>query len=358
MHELMKWQPSGDKQHTMQHSMRVNSSMNLLACSQSSAGQAPSLKNPVLLGHTSSTGLKQHLLARVEQLSRDNSNLKEANSKLQEAYDHLSGVNAQLMAANAKLANEKHIAEFLHAQEERRLMDSLEESAAQTQEVFDLRAQLVAQREENLQMQERLQSKADLCAAGLHFTPGAPISRNYVRRHTCLGIMGQEFMVGGCSLSEQNLDGSCTPAPMWCDDFIGGSYQALGLCTLAEDTAHPYCSNKSMFNLVAGKKYSSRGSKQLSRATLQGSTAFSRHPSTKRPRRATWCGSVGKPSTMIPMQDPFLKDPVLKTRLSAKGNAGYYSRCGDNVAAGRVHGPLGRAMNIAHGDLECGFHGR
>jgi len=179
-----------------------------------------------------------------------------------------------------------------------------------------------------------------------------------------LGIMSQETTGGGCSLSKQNPDGSCTCGPMWCDDFPGGGCEAWGLCKLAEETSDPYCSNNTHYPCVAGKKYSGRGPKQLSWNSNYGQ--FSEE----------FCGDK---NILLNHPERVATNPTLAWASSIwfwfSGGAcfreagerckpgchdvmlGVHTKCPADVDAGREYG-LGWATNVVNGGLECGSSGR
>lgn len=179
-----------------------------------------------------------------------------------------------------------------------------------------------------------------------------------------LGIMSQETTGGGCSLSKENPDGSCTCGPMWCDDFPGGGCEAWGLCFLAEDTSNPYCNDNVHYPCVPGKTYNGRGPKQLSYNSNYGQ--FSEE----------FCGDK---NLLLDHPERVATNPTLAWASSIwfwfTGGAcvrdagerckpgchevllGSRTKCAADVAAGREYG-LGWATNIVNGGLECGSAGR
>jgi len=179
-----------------------------------------------------------------------------------------------------------------------------------------------------------------------------------------LGIMSQETTGGGCSLSQENPDGSCTCGPMWCDDFPGGGCEAWGLCKFAEDTNTPYCIDNVHYPCVAGKKYSGRGPKQLSYNSNYGQFSeefcgnkdlLLNHPErvATNPTLA-WASSIWfwfTGGACVEAAGEICKPGCHDVLLGSK------TKCPADVQAGRQYG-LGWATNVVNGGLECGSSGQ
>jgi len=176
-----------------------------------------------------------------------------------------------------------------------------------------------------------------------------------------LGEMSQETTGGGCLLSQENEDGTCSCGPMWCDDSPGGGCAAWGLCFVEEAAGNTYCSASSEYPCTAGKEYTGRGPKQLSWNYNYGQ--FSEQ----------FCGDK---SVLLENPDWVASNPTLAWASSMwfwfTGGAclpgdsckpschdvflGKNEMCASDTSAGRQYG-LGWATNVINGGLECGGAG-
>jgi len=195
------------------------------------------------------------------------------------------------------------------------------------------------------------------------FASSGSVEANRRELAAWLGIMSQETTGGGCSQSTENVDGSCTCGPMWCDNFPGGGCEAWGLCKFAEETTDTYCDTNAHYPCVAGKSYAGRGPKQLSWNANYGqfSEEFCGDKSIllNNPERlatnptlawasAIWFWFSGGACSRDAGE--ICKPGCHEVMLESK------TKCPADNDAGREYG-LGWATNIVNGGLECGSSG-
>jgi len=171
-----------------------------------------------------------------------------------------------------------------------------------------------------------------------------------------LGEMSQETTGGGCPLSLQLGNGTCSCGEAWCD--IRGGCASWGLCFVEEQGRAAYCQPNAMYPCLSDKGYKGRGPKQLSYNYNYGQ--FSEQ----------FCGEK-----QILLKNPewVASNPVLAWASSmwfwfsggaclpgerCKPNChevflGEKTKCASDVRGRREYG-LGWVTNVINGGLECG----